>query len=133
MNGTVTYRRLVMPKDLNAANRLFGGQMMAWIDEAAAMYAMCVTQSKNIVTKKISEITFDYPVCQGDFLVFSGYTIATGRTSITVQINVLRKDIGINVIGLAPRTQVASCQMIFVTIDPETGKPVPHDLERIET
>ena len=36
-----SYRKLVKPEDLNAANSLFGGTLMAWIDEACVLYAMC--------------------------------------------------------------------------------------------
>ena len=94
MSKTVTYRRLVMPKDLNAANRLFGGTMMAWMDEAAALYVMCQTNSCNIVTRKVSEIEFTKPVSQGDFLSFEAEITNIGRTSLTVKITAYRKYIG---------------------------------------
>ena len=42
------YTKLIMPKDLNAANRLFGGQLMAWFDEAAALYVMSIAKTHNV-------------------------------------------------------------------------------------
>src|SRR3989442_1451242 len=45
-------RRLVMYPDLNAAGRLFGGQLMGWLDEATAQVAARIMGTKNLVTKK---------------------------------------------------------------------------------
>lgn len=123
----VTFRKLVMPKDLNPANSLFGGTLMAWLDEAAAMYAICQTGSENIVTLKVSELLFLEPVKQRDFLVFEASTIKIGRTSLVVHIEVFKKDIKND----NNKIKVCSCDMVFVTVDPETGKPVPHGISKI--
>lgn len=124
----VTFRKLVMPKDLNPANRLFGGQMMAWIDEAAALYAMCQSNTTNIVTANISEINFRKPVFSGDFLVFEAETTSIGKSSFNVRINVEKKVIS----GPYDRLSyehVCDCFITFVTIDPETGKSIPHGMK----
>ena len=49
-------RKLVKPDDLNAGGSLFGGSLLRWIDEEAAIYVMCQLDSKNVVTKFMSEI-----------------------------------------------------------------------------
>lgn len=51
-------RKWVKPEDLNANGTLFGGRLLAWIDEEAAIYAMCQLKAKTIVTKFMSEINF---------------------------------------------------------------------------
>ena len=42
-------RKLVKPEDLNAGGSLFGGTLLRWIDEEAAIYVMCQLDSKNVV------------------------------------------------------------------------------------
>ena len=39
----------------------FGGSLLRWIDEEAAIYVMCQLDSKNVVTKFMSEINFVSP------------------------------------------------------------------------
>jgi acyl-CoA hydrolase len=115
--------RLVMPRDLNPANRLFGGKMMAWIDEAAAIYAIGRLKTNRIVTKKISEVNFESPALQGDMLEFFASTAHIGRTSLTVRVDVQAKrftgDAELDV-------KVSSCDVVFVAVD-ENGKSTPHN------
>lgn len=54
-------RRLVKSEDLNPRGTLFGGRCMQWIDEEAAIYAICQMGTTSIVTKLISEINFISP------------------------------------------------------------------------
>lgn len=118
----LTYRRLVMPGDLNPANRLFGGEIMKWADEAAAMYAMCQLQTKQMVTLKVSEILFKEPVKQGDLLEFWASTARAGNSSFTVALKVVRKEIEA---PDAEHATVLSCEFVFVTVD-ENGKAIKH-------
>ena len=59
-------RKLVKPEDLNPGGSLFGGTLLCWIDEEAAIYVMCQLDSKNVVTKFMSEIHFVSPARTGD-------------------------------------------------------------------
>lgn len=59
---------MVKSADLNGANSLFGGQALAWIDEEAAMFAMCQLKTKNIVTVAMSNIHFKSPAHLGDIV-----------------------------------------------------------------
>lgn len=119
-----SYRKLIMPKDLNAANRLFGGQLMAWFDEAAALYIMCVAKTQNVVTLKVSEVLFKEPMLQGDFLIFKTSLVAKGKSSLTVQVEAYAK----NIQDSDKNRLVCHCEMVFVTIDPTTGKGIPHGI-----
>lgn len=121
-----TYRKLVMPEDMNPAGRLFGGRIMQWADEAAALYVMCQLKSRHCVTLKVSDILFKEPVENGDFLVFKASTAKIGNTSITVALEVYKKDIAQE----SPDIKVLTCEFVFVKIDPETKKPVPHGLNK---
>src|SRR4051812_48773573 len=89
----MTYRKLVMPEDENPARRLFGGRLTQWADEAAALFAMCQMQTQSVVTLKISEIYFKNPAKSGDILEFWTRNKKIGRTSLTVECVVTRKNL----------------------------------------
>jgi len=125
MEPITTFRKLVMPKDLNPANRLFGGSMMSFLDEAASLFVMCQTGHSNIVTLKVSEVLFKQPVKQGDFLTFDARVTGKGTTSLTIEIKVFKKEFEKTPNG---SILVCECSMVFVTIDPETGKAIPHGI-----
>ena len=110
-------RKLIKPEDLNPRGTLFGGRLLQWIDEEAAVYAMCQLETKDIVTKLISEVNFVSPAYQGDVIKIGLEPINFGRTSITLKVTVINKDTG-NVI-------VQIDKMVFVSLDKE-GKPFAH-------
>ncbi|MDH6147453.1 acyl-CoA hydrolase [Paraburkholderia sp. WSM4179] len=51
-------RKWVKPEDLNPNGTLFGGSLLRWIDEEAAIYAICQLDNQRVVTKFMSEINF---------------------------------------------------------------------------
>ena len=71
-------RKLVKPEDLNAGGTLFGGTLLRWIDEEAAIYVMCQLDSRNIVTKYMSEINFISPALTGDVVEIGFETLKFG-------------------------------------------------------
>lgn len=111
-------RRLVMPGDLNYAGSLFGGRALEWIDEEAAIYAICQLESNVLVTKHIGEISFDSPALQGDVVEFGLATKRVGRTSITVSCLVRNK--------ATKKTICFADDIVFVRVDPDTRQPISH-------
>lgn len=111
-------RRLVMPNDLNYANSLFGGRALEWIDEEAAIWAICQLETNCLVTKHIGEISFESPALQGDIVEFGLETKAVGRTSITVSCLVRNK--------ATKKTICFADDIVFVKVDPETRQPSSH-------
>ncbi len=81
--------RLCMTKDLGTYGNLFGGNMMAWIDEAAAIFAIRTTGEKNVVTLHYSAMTFRHPVKEGDIVEFLCSKVRRGVTSITFEIKAI--------------------------------------------
>jgi acyl-CoA hydrolase len=53
---TFRTRKWVEPEDLNANGTLFGGSLLRWIDEEAAIYAIVQLGNQRAVTKYMSEI-----------------------------------------------------------------------------
>ena len=111
-------RRLVMPSDLNYANSLFGGRALEWIDEEAAIYAICQLETKSLVTKHIGEISFESAAFQGDVVEFGLETKKVGTTSITVTCLVRNK--------ITKKSICLADDIVFVKVDPETRQPIPH-------
>lgn len=104
---------LCMTKDIGIGGNLFGGVMLAWMDEAAGIYAHRCTAGQRMVTLRYTEILFKYPVREGDLVEFFASNPRTGRTSFTFD---LRGCVGDHV--------VFSTTATFVAID-SGGRPVP--------
>lgn len=107
-------RRFVRPNDLNSSDRLFGGQLLSWIDEEAAIYATCQMQHDRVVTKYMSEIDFKLSAQTGDILEFGLAVVAEGHTSLTLRCEVRHKYTKAVVIKVE--------RIVFVALD---GKGVP--------
>ena len=111
-------RRLVMPSDLNYANSLFGGRALEWIDEEAAIYAICQLDTNCLVTKHIGAISFESAALQGDVVEFGLATKKVGRTSITITCLVRNK--------ITKKSICLADDIVFVKVDSLTRKPIPH-------
>lgn len=114
-------RKLIRPEDLNSNNTLFGGRLLAWIDEEAAIYTMCqLGNMRNIVTKFMSEIDFVSSAKLGEVIEIGVDLVSVGRTSITLRSEVRNK--------ATKQTIIAIKRIVFVSLD-ENGKPKAHGFE----
>lgn len=75
--------KLCFVKDVGLNGNLFGGNMLAWMDEIAAIYAMKKTKEQNLVTFRFGEIRFNHPVKVNDIVDFYGEVTHRGKTSIS--------------------------------------------------
>jgi acyl-CoA hydrolase len=110
-------RKWVKPEDLNPNGTLFGGSLLCWIDEEAAIYTMCQLGNKRIVTKFMSEIDFISSARQGDVIELGMTATHFGRTSITLRCEVRNK--------ITRKSIVTVEKMVFINLD-ENGDPTPH-------
>jgi len=110
-------RKLIKPGDLNARGTLFGGQVLKWIDEEAAIFSICQLGSTNIVTKAMSVINFVQTAKTGDIVEIGCEVVKFGTTSITVSCDVRNKNTKQSIIKID--------EIVFVLLD-ENGKPKPH-------
>ena len=115
-------RKWVKPEDLNANGTLFGGSLLRWIDEQAAIYAIIQLGNNRCVTKLISEINFVSSARQGDMIEMGLKATHFGRTSLTMRAEV-RNMITRQVILTIER-------IVFVSLD-EDGAPTPHGYSEI--
>jgi acyl-CoA hydrolase len=110
-------RKWVKPEDLNAHGTLFGGSLLSWIDEEAAIYAIIQLGTNGCVTKYISEINFISSAKQGDIIELGIKATHFGRTSLALTCQVRNK--------ITQRVILTVDKIVFVSVD-ENGLPVPH-------
>lgn len=77
---------LLMPRCLNAAGYLFGGQLLAWIDETAGIVAKRHAEM-NVVTVAIDNMYFKAGAKVNDTIVLIGRLTHVGRSSMEVRID----------------------------------------------
>tara|TARA_B110000046_G_scaffold57595_2_gene64389 strand:- start:63032 stop:63403 length:372 start_codon:yes stop_codon:yes gene_type:complete len=77
-------RKWVKPEDLNPNNNLFGGRLLQWIDEEAALHTMIQFGNRRIATKFMSAINFVSSAKQGDIVELGMEVKKFGTTSITL-------------------------------------------------
>ncbi|SHM40774.1 hotdog domain-containing protein [Rhodanobacter sp. OK091] len=87
---TMTFRtrKWVKPEDLNPNGALFGGSLLRWIDEEAAVYVINQLGNARVVTKYMSEINFVSSAREGDIIEMGIRATHFGRTSITLRCEV---------------------------------------------
>lgn len=112
-------RKLIKPEDLNPRQTVFGGRLLAWIDEECGIYAACQLETAAIVTKYMGDIDFVRPARCGQVLEFGVETAHVGKTSLTVRCVVREK--------ASRETIMAVERMVFVALDKE-GRPTLHRL-----
>ncbi len=123
MNMRFHTRKWVKPQDLNANETLFGGALLAWIDEEAVLYSIIQLENKKIVTKYMSELNFMSTARQGDIIEIGIEVVKFGATSLTLKSEVRNK--------MTRETILTVDNIIMVNLGPD-GKPAPHGKTKIE-
>jgi len=113
----------VKPEDLNPNGTLFGGKLLAWIDEEAALYAIIQLENTHVVTKFMSEINFMSSAKPGDIVEIGIEVIKFGTTSLVLRSEVRNK--------MTRQTIITVENITMVNLD-ENGKPKPHGKTQIE-
>jgi acyl-CoA hydrolase len=116
-------RKWVKPEDLNPNGTLFGGRLLAWIDEEAALYTLIQFENKHIVTKYISEINFMSSAKQGDIIELGIEVIKFGVSSLTLKCEARNK---------MTRETILTVENIVMVNLGEDGKPKPHGKTQVE-
>jgi len=98
---------------------LFGGTMLAWLDEAGAAYACQLCDTPRMVTVSMSEVFFRKPVRPGQIVKIYGEPFEAGTSSVTIQLEA-RRHSPYN----GTQRVVCSTQMKFVRIDGD-GEAIP--------
>ena len=116
-------RKWVKPEDLNPNGSLFGGKLLAWIDEEAALYTCIQFNNQKVVTKFMTEINFMSSAKQGDIVEIGMEVTKFGITSINLRCKVRNK--------MTHETIIAIENITLVNLN-EEGKPTPHEKTEVE-
>ena len=119
MNEVTKAVHIVMPQDCNGYSkpRLFGGQLMAWIDVVGAVAARRFTKA-NVTTVCVDHLTFLRAAYLNDTVVQEARVTWSGRTSVEVRVDTFVEQLD------GKRELVNRAYMVFVALD-DNDRPVP--------
>ncbi len=108
----------MFPRDTNGNGTIFGGVLLAYIDQAGAIATR--PHCDRVVTVKMNEVVFHAPVFVGDVVSFFTTVTRVGRTSITIKVLVTaerwRKT--------DETVKVTEAEVVYVNVD-ENRRPSP--------
>lgn len=93
--GSATEARLiemVFPEQTNHYGTLFGGQALALMDKAAFIVASRYAR-RSVVTASSEKCDFHVPIRQGQLVELVARIVATGNTSMTVEVDLYSEDL----------------------------------------
>lgn len=109
---------VVLPPDTNNHGTLFGGKLMAYIDDVAAISAIRHAR-KNVVTASTDSVDFLQPIKEGHSVCLESFVTWTKTTSMEVFVKVISENL------LSGERKVCAVSFLtFVALD-EDGKPTP--------
>lgn len=109
--------KLVLPPDTNHLQTIFGGQVLAYIDEIAAITAMKHSKTA-VVTASIDSVDFVSSARVGDVLELEAIVSSTGRTSMEVFVSVHSKNL------LTGVTKLTTESFLTMVAMDENNKPL---------
>lgn len=111
---------ICMTRNIGINGNLFGGEILSWIDSAAAAYATEKCYTPHVVTGTMEKVVFKSPVKVGEIIKLYGEILEIGNKSITIRIEAR---------NFSPYTHeehiVCCTDVVFVRIDPTSGKSIP--------
>jgi len=107
---------IIRPSHISGNNRLFGGQLLSWIDEVSAVTARRHSEH-NVITAAIDNLQFKSPVYIDNILVLIGRITYVGTTSMEVRVDTYVED---HLTGM--RRVVNRAYLVMVALD-ENGNP----------
>ena len=116
---------LICPAHINHYGRLFGGQLLKWIDELAGIVAIRHCGS-TVTTAAIDNLQFRAPAYTGDMIVLQGMVTYVGTTSMEVRVDTYREALN----GDREIINRAYIDMVCINC---TGEPTPVPGLELET
>ncbi len=117
-NATDSYTvqtQIVLYSDANGSGRLFGGQLMSWMDVAGAVAARRHA-GREVVTASVDKMSFTTPASTNDIVVIEARVVGVGNTSMRVEIAAYVER------GGEGKRLICTSEFIYVAIS-EDGQP----------
>ncbi|MDR1019257.1 MAG: acyl-CoA thioesterase [Synergistaceae bacterium] len=107
--------QFIMPQHGNRSGRLFGGQLMAWIDILAAVVAFRHSDG-DCTTASVDYLSFEKPISVKDLIVLDGRLTCVGSSSMEIRVDTFIERAGL------VREHANRAYVTYVAIDGE-GRP----------
>ena len=119
--------QILMPQHINGMGRLFGGQLVQWIDVGAAVVARRHSNAE-VTTATIDNLMFEAPAYVNSTVILVGQVTYVGNTSMEVRVDTFVEDLS------GQRNMVNRAYLVMVALD-KKGKPtrVPRLIFESET
>ncbi|MBB6453852.1 acyl-CoA hydrolase [Salirhabdus euzebyi] len=108
----------VLPPDTNSHGTLFGGKLMAYIDDVAAIAAARHARMP-VVTASTDSVDFLNPVYEGDTICLEAFVTFTHKTSMEVFVKAITENL------LSSKRKVCATAFLTMVAVDEEKKPVP--------
>lgn len=109
-------QRLVLPPDTNIFNDLYGGRLVEWVDNVAAIVATKHSRRRN-VTGSIDSMFFLSPINLGDIVHLTGRINYVHKSTMEIQVDVYSEE------GLTgEKSFTTTCMLTYVAIT-QDGRP----------
>lgn len=116
---------LIRPTHINHYGRLFGGDLLKWIDELAGIVAIRHSGA-TVTTAAIDNLQFQAPAYEGDLVVLQGMVTHVGRSSMEIRVDTYKEEKD------GTRTMINRAYIDMVAINSD-GKPVEVPALRLES
>jgi acyl-CoA hydrolase len=116
---TFCSNHLVKYPDCNSTQNLFGGKLLAWIDEKAAIFASKYMHENLVVTAHFGGLDFETPAQLRKIVKIYARVLNEGTTSIRIGVLVTKSNMGEDKEEL-----IAKNEVVFVAVN-EDGRPKP--------
>ncbi len=105
--------------NLNGYNRLFGGQLMSWMDIVAAVVARRHS-NRNVTTVRVEDLEFRAPAHANDTVYLTAHICYAGHTSMDICVHVYVESLS------GERELINRAHFLMVALDKdENPTPVP--------
>lgn len=124
-DSETTQVQILNQSHLNGYDRLFGGQLMAWMDIVAAVTARRHS-GRNVTTARVEGLEFKLPARANDTLLIKGHVAYVGTTSMYVRVEAYVEKLS------GEKELTNSAWFVMVALD-ENERPAPVPGLLIET
>ena len=105
-----TQVQVLTQANLNGYNRLFGGQLMSWMDIVAAVAARRHSE-RNVTTVRVDGLEFQAPARANDTLVLTAHICYVGHSSMDVCVHAYVEELS------GRRTMINQAHFTMVALD----------------
>lgn len=109
--------QILTPAVMNGVGRLFGGQLMQWIDVVAGVVARRHSGC-NVTTAAVDSLQFTAPAYSDDMVVLTGQLTYVGSSSMEVCVRTYVETLA------GERSQINTAYMVMVALDKQ-DRPTP--------